>query len=125
MADEKDSVLAQGQLEFNFEKSNFFRVIHVDGFFGAVAPATQLLHVAVYNERQPIPKKVFHTVKDGVLQPETLDKREGRAGLFRELEADLVLNMETAMALRSWLDERINEMQNIRVQMLAHLQQQK
>ena len=70
MADTKpSSPLAQGELEFDFEKSNLFRAIHVDGFFGGVAPATQLLHVAVYNERQPIPKRVFHPVIDGVFSP--------------------------------------------------------
>src|SRR5689334_12561172 len=121
MASEPHSILAQGELEFDFEKSNFFRVIHVDGFFGVVAP-TQFLHIAVYNERQPIPKRVFHNVKDGVLQPETMAKRDGRTGLFREVEADLVLSLEGAMALRAWLDEKITEMQNTRAQMLAVLQ---
>ncbi|MGH6670819.1 MAG: hypothetical protein ACRECV_02450 [Xanthobacteraceae bacterium] len=116
------SVLQHGELEFDFEKSNYFRVIHVDGFFGGVAPASQLLHMAVYNERQPIPKKVFHPVLNGVLQPETIQKRETRSGLFREVEADLVLSMEGAMALRSWLDEKITEMQNTRAQILAMMQ---
>ena len=125
MADERSSFLAQGELEFDFEKSNFFRVIHVDGFFGGVAPATQLLHFAVFNERQPIPKKVFHPVKDGILQPETMSKREVRSGMFRELEADLVVNLEVATALRAWLDEKITEMGNIRAQTLAMLQQRK
>jgi hypothetical protein len=112
------SFLAQGELEFDFEKSNYFRVIHVDGFFGGLAP-TQLLHLAVYNERQPIPKRVFHNVKDGVLQPETMSKRDARPGLFREVEADLVISMEVAMALRAWLDDKIAEMQNTRAQMAA------
>lgn len=125
MADDPASLLAQGELEFDFEKSNYFRVIHVDGFFGGVAPATQLLHVAVFNERQPIPKKVFHAVNDGVLQPETMEKREIRSGLFREVEADLILTLETAMALRIWLDEKITEMQNVRALFIAHSQQRK
>jgi hypothetical protein len=124
MADEQPNpLLRQGELEFDFEKSNYFRVIHVDGFFGGVAPATQLLHLAVFNERQPIPKKVFHPVKDGILQPEIMEKRETRAGLFRELEADLVISLETAMSLRAWLDEKITEMQNARAQLLAAIQQ--
>jgi len=122
MTDEKPS-FAQGELEFNFEKSNFFRSIHVDGFFGGVSPANLLLHMAVFNERQPIPQKVFHPVKDGVLQPETMEKRVVRSGLFREVEADLIMNMEVAMALRAWLDEKITEMQNMRARMLEVIQQ--
>jgi hypothetical protein len=124
MADEHPQALMQGELEFDFEKSNYFRVIHVDGIFGGVAPATQLLHVGIYNERQPIPKKVFHPIKDGALQPETVSKRETRSGLFREVEADLVMSMEVAVAFRAWLDTRITEMQNTREQLIALVQRQ-
>jgi len=123
MTDKNPSTLMTQELEFDFEKSNLFRVIHVDGFFGGVAPATQLLHLAVFNERQPIPKKVFHQVVNGILQPEIMEKREVRQGLFREVEADLVLNLEAAAALRTWLDEKIIEMQNTRAQLLAMTQQ--
>ncbi len=124
MADDQSPLLT-GELEFDFEKSNFFRAIHVDGFFGGIAPASQLLHIAIFNERQPIPKKVFHPVKDGAMQPEIMEKRQVRPGLFREVEADLIVNMEVAMALRAWLDEKITEMQNVRAQMLAILQQRR
>lgn len=121
MADQQPH-LAQGELEFDFEKSNLFRVIHVDGFFGGVAPASQFLHMAIFNERQPIPRKVFHPVKDGILEPEIIKKREVRPGLFREVEADLIMTMEVAMGLRAWLDEKITEMQNTRAEMIAALQ---
>jgi hypothetical protein len=126
MADNNNPAsMAQGEVEFDFEKSNYFRVIHVDGFFGGIAPTTQLLHVAVFNERAPIPKKVFHPVMDGTLQPETVSKRDARSGVFRELEADLVINLEVAVALRGWLDQRITEMQNIRALLAARAQQRK
>jgi hypothetical protein len=124
MANDAPSILAQGELEFDFEKSNYFRVIHVDGVYGGVSPSSQLLHMAVFNERQPIPKKVFHKLTDGVPQPENLKKRQMRPGLFREVEADLVLSMEMAVVLRNWLDEKITEMQNVRAQ-LAALQQKR
>ena len=97
----------------------------MDGFFGGIAPASQLLHIAIFNERHPIPKKVFHPVKDGAMRPEIMEKRQVRPGLFREVEADLIVNMEVAMALRAWLDEKITEMQNVRAQMLAILQQRR
>lgn len=120
MADKQPNpLLHHGELEFDFEKSNYFRVIHVDGVFGGVSPATQLLHAAIFNERQPIPKKVFHNVIDGVPQPEIAEKRQVRPGLFREVEADLVMSMEMAVVLRNWLDEKITEMQNTRAQFAA------
>jgi hypothetical protein len=34
----------EGEIEFYFEKSHIFRVIHVDGAIGAIAPTTRLIH---------------------------------------------------------------------------------
>ena|ERR1035437_2387583 len=98
-----------GEMEFHFEKSTAFRVIHVDGAFGGIAP-NRHIHMAVYSERQPIPKRIVHTIAGGVLGPELLEKRETRSGIFREIEADLVLTKESALAVRDWLDQRIAEM---------------
>jgi len=43
-----------------------------------------------------------------------MDKREIREGIFREVEADLVVSLEVAIKLRDWLDEQINEMHKFR-----------
>jgi hypothetical protein len=111
MIDKKDVLLPDGEIEFHFEKSNFFRVIHVDGAFGGISPSTQMIHMSIFSERQPIPKKVGQKIQHGVLGAEILEKRESRTGIFRELEADLVISPKVAIALRGWLDERINEAQ--------------
>lgn len=97
------------EIEFNFEKGNFFRVIHVDGAFGGISP-TGLLHMAVYNERSPVPKKIVQKVDEsGKLGSEIPERRNVRSGVFRELEADLVFTIETAVALRDWLDDKIKQ----------------
>jgi hypothetical protein len=98
---------AAGEAQFDFEKGNFFRVIWVDGAMGGITPGGQI-HMAVYNERAPIPKSVFHAVQpNGQLGPENTGKRVVRTGFFREVEADLMFNYETAVAIRVWLDEKI------------------
>ena len=99
-----------GELEFHFEKSNLFRVVHVDGAIGSVSPSAQTLHMAVFSERTPFPRTVVQEVDQGTLGREMLDKRVSRNGVFREVEVDLVMTLETATAVRSWLDDRINEM---------------
>jgi hypothetical protein len=43
----------EGEIEFYFEKSHLFRVIHVDGAIGAISPGNRLIHMAVFNERAP------------------------------------------------------------------------
>ena len=49
------------EVEFDFIKSNFFRVIKADGAFGGVAP-NGAIHMQIFSERQPIP----HTTTRGV-----------------------------------------------------------
>ena len=111
--DRPPKIFDELEIEFQFEKSNLFRVIHVDGVFGGISPGSKLLHMAVYNERQPIPKVVTHKIDKGIIGQEILEKREGRHGLFREIEADLIISEETAIALRTWLDGKISEFQQM------------
>ena len=75
--------------------------------------------MSIFNERAPVPKKIVHTVSSGVvggpvtLGPEVMEKREVRQGVFREVEADLVFSLDTAVALRTWLDRQIQECQRL------------
>jgi len=102
--------LITGELEFHFHKSNFFRVVHVDGAFGGVSPGTGTINMAVYSERAPIPKSITHAVVDGIVGAENLSKRSALTGIFREVETDLVMSMEVAVVIRDWLDARIKEL---------------
>ena len=98
------------EVSFDFIKSNLFRVIAVDGAFGGLSPNARKIHMAVYSERRPIPKRTVHVIsEEGVLGDEVSDKREVRDAFVREVEADLVISLEVAQAMRAWLDDRITE----------------
>jgi hypothetical protein len=101
--------MAEDEIEFYFEKSHFFRVVHVDGVVGGLSPDNRLIHMSVFSERAPVPKKTVHSIIDGVLGREILERREGKPGAFREVEVDLVLSLDTAVALRTWLDDKIGD----------------
>jgi hypothetical protein len=103
-----------GEITFAYEKSANFRVISVDGAIGSIAPNQSSIHLSIYSERMPIPKSVTHVAIDGTLGPEIMEKRVGRTEIFREVEADLVLSLETAMSLAMWLNDRIRELQESR-----------
>lgn len=95
------------EIKFNYIKSQFFRVIHVDGIYGGVNTNLDI-HVAVFNERSPIPKESIYRVKeDGSLGDEILEKRISRDGIIREVESDLIMDLSTAQALVKWLQEKI------------------
>lgn len=85
--------------------------------------------MSVFSERAPVPKRMVHKVigrvpgviVGGTLGPEITEKREIRQGVFREVEADLVFSVETAIAMRDWLDQRIQESQRLQ-QIIADAQ---
>jgi hypothetical protein len=101
------------ELEFDYIKSNFFRVIKADGAFGGLAPNGSV-HMALYSERQALPTKIFHKVEPpGTLGPEIREKRQGTKAIVRELEVDAVMDIGAAVVLRNWLDDKITQFQQI------------
>lgn len=108
MAQDKDSPA----IKFNFIKSNYFRVIHLDGAYGGLTP-NRYIHMTVYSERMAIPRETQRELlQDGTLGKESvIDTKEG---VVRELEADLIFGELEAIALRDWLNEKIEALKEIR-----------
>jgi hypothetical protein len=105
------------EVAFDFIKASGFRVIHVDGAFGGVSPNARTMNVAVYSERRPLPRKTIHPIStEGKLGDEIRDRRESRDAFVREVEANLVMDLDTAKALREWLDAHITEMTKLHAQ---------
>ena len=100
------------EVEFDFIKSNFFRVIKADGAFGGLAP-NGTFHMALYSERVAIPTKIFHEVEAGGLGPEIREKRQVRKAIVRELEVDVAMDIAQVIVLRNWLNEKIAQFQQI------------
>jgi hypothetical protein len=100
------------EIEFDFIKSNYFRVIRADGAFGGLSP-TGAIHMGIYSERHAIPQKIFHAIQNRQLGPEITSKRQGRKSIVREMEVDVVLEISQALVLRKWLDERIEQYQKL------------
>lgn len=100
------------RLEFDYIKSNFFRVIHADGAFGGLAPNGSI-HMSIFSERQSIPTKMVHNLIGNHLGPELKDLRQGRKCIVREVDVDIVLEVQQAIVVRDWLDRKIKERQSI------------
>lgn len=95
------------EVTFHYVKSPQYRTMSVEGAWGSVSP-TGAITMSVYSERLPIPKRITHTVSDGGLADEV--GRESREGVIREVEATMTMTLKTAIAMRAWLDERINHL---------------
>jgi hypothetical protein len=103
MSKDNDPEGTERKISFHYIKGSNFRSIYVDGAIGSVTPAGNI-HCAIYNERPAIPRTTHHILdQDGRItdQGTVVD---GRDGFVRELEADLIMSLDTARSLSEWLN---------------------
>ena len=98
-----------GKVRFDYIKSNFFRVICVDGAHGGLRPSGRSIHMALFSERNAIPKAEEFEVKDGRVGIQT--DKQGRAAIVREVEVDAIMSLDTARAIRDWLSQMIAKLE--------------
>jgi hypothetical protein len=97
-----------GDVPVFITKSNFFRVIHVDGFFGGGTPTPGSLMMTVYSHRISFPERTAINETGG----EVVSKRVSHDGIEHEYEASLVMSLATAQAMHSWLGNVISQTEN-------------
>ncbi|MCF7957175.1 MAG: hypothetical protein K9M57_01865 [Phycisphaerae bacterium] len=103
------------EIHFDYIKGGQFRVIHVDGAFGSAGPKLNSIQMALFSERRAIPKRETYEFDGQKLG--ALKKRESLESIVREIEVEAVFDMETAKALRAWLDEKIEQVETITKEM--------
>jgi hypothetical protein len=77
-----------------------------NGCFGGLSPRGQI-HISFYSERTPIPRRTEFYIKDGIAGPENIV--ETKKGVFRELESDIVMDLNTALGFYQWFREKIEQ----------------
>lgn len=108
--------LEKRRIRFDYIKSNNFRVIHVDGVYGGLSPHGQI-GISIWNERWPIPKQVTHKLKDDMnLGEEIEEELIIRNAIVREVEAYLVMDVQIAIVLRDWLDDKIKAIEKAQME---------
>lgn len=112
MSEESNGIPAvPSVISFHYDKSAEFRSYHVDGAYGGLSPRG-FINMAVYAERHPIPQRVDLAVKgstkDGVELGEEV-YREGKEGVFRELQCNLIMDVGAAKAVHKWLGDKLVE----------------
>jgi len=94
-------------IEAHFHKSNFFRVVHADGCFGGVTPRGSI-HCGFYSERAAIPLRTSIALVNGQPGPETVV--ESKEGLVREIEVDVVMDINTAISFHIWMRDKLEHL---------------
>lgn len=93
------------QIRFHYLKSNYFRVVHIDGAIGGVTPEGYI-HASMYSERLAIPREQSFAIDENGALGELKDTLT-RDGVVREMEIDAIMNIESAKSLRDWLTSNI------------------
>lgn len=94
---------ATGEIPVFYTKSNFYRVIHVDGLYGGPAPTLGNIVMTVFSSRVPFPDQSANDASG----KEIVQRRVAKPGIEQEVEASLVLNLQTAKSMHLWLDSVI------------------
>lgn len=98
---EKDTVT------FHLIKSPRFQSLRVDGAFGRISPNG--LDLSFFVERVAIPQQITHEVdSDGALGK--LVAAQGKAGMVRELQAGIVMDLKSAEILHKQLGEMLSNL---------------
>ena len=79
---------------------------------GGVTPEGYI-SIEVFSTLPCVPHFLVHEVENGRLSREV--SREVAATYVREGEANLLLNLNTAVALHTWLGERVAELQRLSI----------
>lgn len=111
---QKIAVTELKEINFDYIKSNYFRVIHVNGAHGGFGPKENMIQMALFSERNAIPKKETYAIDKGKLAG--LKKSEGRDAVVREVEVEAIMDFDTAIALRDWLINKIEVIEQLKEQ---------
>ena len=107
----KKTASVPDEINFDYIKSNQFRVIRVDGAHGGIGPKLNSIQMALFSERQAIPRKETYKIVEGQLGD--LTKKEGRQAIIREVEVEAIIDIDAAKSLRDWLDRKIKLIEEI------------
>ena len=113
--DAKPPGIEPDSVKFDYVKSNYFRVVSAAGIVGGITPATKKIQASFYSERWPIPRQVTHDFdpKAGKLGAERTKERVARDAIIREVEVMVELDIDAAVQIRKWLDEKIEKYREV------------
>jgi hypothetical protein len=99
------------KLEIPYVKSNFCRVIHVDGAYGGpIAPSgVYEIYMALYSQHQKFPDSVRFIVDPVSRTARPAAQNQENSTIVREIEIEVMMSLPFAKSLRDWLDDKIQK----------------
>lgn len=99
------------ELLFHYIKTDNYRTYYSDGFFGGITPKGKI-YMEPFIERGSTPQQVKHIISEsGNIDAGAI--LESKKDVIREIECGIIMDIETAKSLVSWLSTKIDEFNNI------------
>lgn len=95
------------EIKFKYVIPENMKDCHVNGAWGTT-DLSDNVYVALYYERQPIPKTVEHNFLEKTGTPGSV-KVNSPCDVVRTVQASCVMSVGTAKALADWLNEKVDE----------------
>lgn len=101
------------QIKFKYKFPENYNPIYINGAHGGVNSQGEII-ANFYFERIPVPNALTHSINnDGTLGDiNEIDPKDLGASLVRYVQSGIVMNLETAQQLHTWLGERIDQAKN-------------
>jgi hypothetical protein len=90
-----------------YKKSPSYEIYHADGAMGQWTPKSNL-SVDFYVERASMPEMLIHEVSEDGKLGRVIEQR-GDKGVSRERQFGVIMSIQTAIELRDWLANKIEE----------------
>ncbi len=110
---QQDKAAKEQIVAIRYTTSNLSRVVHGDGVWGGITPHGYI-NLAFFSERQAIPDqaRMRVNVEKGIAEEiQDATTTISMRGVTRQIEVEVLVNINVAIALRGWLDNNIKMLQ--------------
>jgi len=94
-------------IPIKYRQSPSYKIYHADGAMGGWTPKSNL-SVDFFVERASLPEMLVHEITDKGKLGKIIEQR-GDKGISRERQFGVIMSIKTAVELRDWLTQKINE----------------
>ncbi len=95
-------------VKVHYLKTSSYRTYYVDGVFGGLTPNGKI-YMELFLQRLVTPQTIEYKVEEAGLGKEI--GRIGKEGLIREIEAGLIMDIESAKVFRNWIDDKVKQIE--------------
>lgn len=99
------------RIRYHYETLPEARLHPAHGVWGGINGQGEL-EICFYNESERLPPYIEQSIEpDGTLGPEMYLDQDGVRHIQRTIHSKIVMNYQSAVALRDWLQDRVAEME--------------